>query len=106
MMANSPQADRLDGAAGAFGAAAAVVIVFNTALAWIKDAWAPLNDAMAALTGHHWITHGLLDMAVFGLVGLLVWRAGASFNGQRLLLAVVAAALCGGGGLSLWFLLV
>ena len=63
MMANSPQADRLDGAAGAFGAAAAVVIVFNTALAWIKDAWAPLNDAMAALTGHHWITHGLLDLA-------------------------------------------
>ena len=105
-MPRQNQSERLDGAAGAFGAAAAVVLVFNTALAWLKDAWAPLNDGMAALTGHHWITHGLVDLAVFVLCGVLLWRRSASFNGQYLLIAVVAAALLGGGGLSLWFLLV
>jgi len=95
----------LDGAAGAFGAAAAFVMVFNTALAWIKDAYAPLNDFMAALTGHHWITHGLVDLAVFVVTGAVLMRLGVRFDGRRLLIAVIAAALLGGGGLTLWFLL-
>lgn len=44
---------------------AAVTIVFNTLLAWIKDAYDPLNSFMAALTGHHWITHSLANVTLF-----------------------------------------
>lgn len=101
----SPTDDRLDGAAGAFGTAAAVVMVFNTLLAWVKDAYEPLNDAMAAMTGHHWITHGLLDLALFLLIGAVLTRRGASFGGRAMVTALIAGAVLGGGGLMLWFAL-
>jgi len=98
-------AGALDGAPAAFGVAAAIVLLFNTALAWIKDAYDPLNNAMAALTGHHWITHGLTDLVVFLAVGgMLLWR-GVQIDGTRLVVAVASAALIGGGGLALWFVL-
>jgi hypothetical protein len=53
-----------------FVLAAAITVLFNTALAWAKDAYAPLNTFLQSLTGHHWTTHGLADLLLFlGLVG-------------------------------------
>ena len=97
---------RLDHAAAAFGLSAAIAIVFNTVLALIKDAYDPLNSLMASLTGHHWITHGLADIAVFVIAGLvLMWRD-FSMDGTRLACLVAAAAIVGGAGLALWFVFV
>jgi hypothetical protein len=101
----TPAAGMLDGAAAAFGMAAIVTILFNTLLAWIKDAFDPLNDFMALLTGHHWITHGLIDVAVFVVVGSVLLRRGYRVSGNRLALGVAVAAVVGGGGLMLWFVL-
>jgi hypothetical protein len=91
----------------AFTYAAVITILFNTALAWIKDSFAPLNSFMASLTGHHWRTHGLADVILFVVLGLLLMRVGAPrqvTNG--LIAAVVAAVVLGGGGLAAWFLFV
>jgi len=96
----------LDGAAGAFGVASVVTIIFNVVLAWIKDAYDPLNSYMASLTGHHWITHGLADLAVFFVVGFALMLTGATYNGRKLIIAVIAATLAGGAGLTLWFVVV
>jgi len=96
----------LDGAAAAFGLSAAVTIVFNTVLAWIKDAYDPLNSFMASLTGHHWTTHGLADIAVFLILGFILMQRGFSFDGTRLAALVAGAVIVGGGGLALWFVLV
>jgi multisubunit Na+/H+ antiporter MnhB subunit len=96
----------LDGAAAAFGIAAAIAIVFNTVLAWIKDAYDPLNSFMAALTGHHWITHGLADIAVFAIVGAVLMRRHVSMEGTWLVCLLAGAVIVGGGGLALWFVLV
>jgi hypothetical protein len=96
----------LDGAAAAFALAAASAILFNTVLAWIKDAYDPLNSFMAALTGHHWITHGLADIAVFAIVGAVLWRRRISMDGTRLACLLGGAVIVGGGGLALWFVLV
>ena len=96
----------LDGAAAAFGLSAAIAIVFNTVLAWIKDAYDPLNTFMASLTGHHWITHGLADIAVFVVLGLVFTKRGVSMDGTKLAAIVAGAAIIGGGGLALWFVLV
>jgi hypothetical protein len=93
----------LDNAAAAFGQAAAVAIIFNTLLAWMKDAWDPLNTFMARLTGHHWITHGLVDLAVFFGLGFFLMSRRSNWNGINLVIAVAVACLAGGGGLALWF---
>ena len=80
--------------------------MFNTVLAWIKDAYDPLNSFMASLTGHHWITHGLADIAVFVIVGVVLMRRDVSMDGTRLACLVAGAVIVGGGGLALWFVLV
>lgn len=96
----------LDGAAAAFGVAAAITIVFNTLLAWVKDAYDPLNSFMASLSGHHWTTHGLTDVAVFVIVGSLLMKRRISMDGTKLAALVAGAVILGGGGLALWFVLV
>jgi len=96
----------LDHAAAAFGLSAAITIVFNTVLAWIKDAYEPLNSFMASLTGHHWITHGLFDVAVFVILGAFFVKRGLSMDGTRLAILVAGGVVLGGGGLALWFVLV
>jgi hypothetical protein len=93
----------LEGAVAAFGASAIATILFNTALAWIKDAFDPLNDLMARLTGHHWITHGLADVALFLVLGIILTRQGYRASGSSIALGLVAAAVIGGSSLMLWF---
>jgi hypothetical protein len=96
----------LDGAAAAFGLSAAITILFNTLLAWLKDAYEPLNSLMAALTGHHWRTHGLVDIIVFVVVGYFLMQRDFRMEGTKLALLLVGAIIVGGGGLALWFVLV
>lgn len=98
-------ADRL---AAAFGWAAVVAIVFNTVLAFIKDAYDPLNNLMKAMTGHHWITHGLVDVIVFLGVGWLLLASGTPTLGlsNRAIIALIVAAVVAGGSLASWFFLV
>jgi hypothetical protein len=100
------RAGALDKVSAAFGQAAVIAIVFNTLLAWGKDAYDPLNSFMASLTGHHWITHGLVDIAVFVGLGFLFMARGTALNGMKLVIAIAVACLAGGGGLALWFVLV
>jgi hypothetical protein len=95
----------LDQASTAFGLSAAITIVFNTLLAWVKDAYDPLNNFMASLTGHHWITHGLADVALFFVLGWLFMRWGVRVGGMTLVKIVAAAVVLGGGGLGAWFFL-
>ena len=98
-------ASDLAGPIAAFGASAAITIVFNTVLAWVKDAYEPLNSFMASLTGHHWRTHGLIDVVVFFALGYLFMSYKFRISGVRLAALLAAASVVAGGGLALWFVL-
>jgi len=91
-----------------YGLAAAIAIVFNTLLAWVKDSVPALNAAMKAAMGHHWITHGVVDVIVFVILGVILSRSAVSHNisGTALAKTIVVAAVMGGGGLAVWFLFV
>lgn len=93
--------------AAAFGLSAVVVIILNTVLAWIKDAYDPLNTFMAHLTGHHWITHGLVDVILFFLLGwLFMARHTVTALTNSLIVSVAIATIIGGFGLAAWFLFI
>ena len=96
----------LDGAAAGYGISAAVTIVFNTLLAWIKDAYDPLNSFMASLSGHHWTTHSLVDVAVFLILGAVLTSRHVTIDGARMAMLLAGAVIVGGGGLALWFLVI
>jgi len=92
----------------AFGLSAAIACLFNTALAWAKDAYAPLNKFMASLTGHHWITHGLADLIVFVGLGLIFMKTSAvsKIKPDRLISILTWSVIAASLGLFAWFLLV
>jgi hypothetical protein len=92
----------------AFALAAAIAIVFNTLLAWVKDAYDPLNKFMASLTGHHWTTHGIADVLLFVALGYIL--ANTSWpdrvSGKAATIALAASVVASGLGLLVWFVLV
>jgi hypothetical protein len=97
----------LSGATAGFVLAAAVTVLFNTGLAWTKDADPALNDFMKSLTGHHWTTHGLADLAVFIGLGAIFtkFRVGAEMDSNRVIGALVASVTVAALGLVVWFAL-
>jgi hypothetical protein len=56
----------------AYGLAFAVANIFNALLVIIKENVAPLKNWMAAFTGHHWGTHGLLTIVLFVALALIL----------------------------------
>lgn len=91
----------------AFGLSAAVTVVFNTLLAWVKDAYDPLNELMKAATGHHWRTHGIVDVILFFVLGYIFMSRGTAAQlTDRLVVTVAAAAVVAGAGLAAWFFFV
>lgn len=100
--------NNLDRTSSALALAAAITVIFNTGLAWIKDSYAPLNTFMAHLTGHHWITHGLTDVILFAVLGVIFINSGTAdkISAKGLLITLVVAVVVAGTGLAGWFFLV
>ncbi|MFZ0487891.1 MAG: hypothetical protein WAL83_12900 [Arenicellales bacterium] len=91
----------------AFGLSAAITAIFNVVLAFVKDAWAPLNSFMAYLTGHHWRTHGLADLIVFIVLGWVFMARGIPARGltNSLVVNLAGAVIIASAALGLWFVL-
>lgn len=94
--------------AAAFGLSAAITVVFNVVLAFVKDSTPALNEFMKLLTGHHWRTHGFADLLVFLVLGWVFLRSGIPSRGltNGLAIAVAGTSVAAGAALGLWFLLV
>jgi hypothetical protein len=92
--------------AAAFGLSAAITILFNVVLAFVKDSYAPLNSFMAQLTGHHWRTHGLADVILFLLLGWLFMARGIPSRGltNSTTINLAASVIISSAALGLWFL--
>ncbi|MGO9895238.1 MAG: hypothetical protein ACLPX8_13630 [Bryobacteraceae bacterium] len=103
--ATAPASGKLTAATSGFVLAAAVTVLFNTALAWAKDAYAPLNGLMQSLTGHHWTTHGLADLVLFAGLGFILTntRMAQRIDPNRLIGALIGAVAAAALGLALWF---
>ena len=67
---------RLRRATAGFALAAAIAVLFNTALACAKDAYQSLNLFMGSVAGHNWTTEGLADLILFFGLGLVFTKAG------------------------------
>jgi len=99
------ESGKLTAATSGFVLAAAITVLFNTGLAWAKDAYPPLNDFMKSLSGHHWTTHGLADLVVFLGLGFIFMnrRVAEKIDPNRLIGALIGAVVIAGLGLALWY---
>ncbi|WP_201285516.1 hypothetical protein [Chelativorans xinjiangense] len=80
--------------AAAFAVSAGITSVLSALLVVLKEsnedtvlAW------MKAATGHHWVTHGLIDLILFIVIGLLVARTSPGLENRP---GVVVGWLVGG----------
>lgn len=89
-----------------FGLSFLVVSLFNGLLVVAKETNEPLMAWMKALTGHHWITHGVFVLAGFFILGLILSKLdyGEGWSGSRLAAMVATGVIVGGGAIGLFFL--
>jgi hypothetical protein len=99
------ETQKLSPATSGFVLSAAVAVLFNTVLAWAKDIYPGLNDFMKSVAGHHWTTHGLVDLVLFVGLGLIFTgtRAGEKIDPNRLVVTLTGAVVIAALGLGLWF---
>jgi hypothetical protein len=88
-----------------FALAGAITILFSTALASVKDAYKPLNNYMNTVAWHNWITHGLVDVILFALLGMIFSKSGMAerIAPRRLISILVGAVIVAGVGLFVWY---
>jgi hypothetical protein len=105
---NSPsnrERETLSPVTSSFVLSAAITVLFNTGLAWAKDAYPSLNSLMKSLSGHHWTTHGVVDLLLFIGFGLAFTktRVTEKMDPNRLIGILVGAVVISGLGLALWY---
>ncbi|MEW5774898.1 MAG: hypothetical protein AB1916_15380 [Thermodesulfobacteriota bacterium] len=64
---------RLSANATGFGLALAVTSVFSAILVFIKESNEGVLDIMKSF-GHHWVTHGVLNIVLFAALGVIFTR--------------------------------
>jgi len=90
----------LSNATVSFGLSAAIVNVFNGLLVILKESnQDTLLAWMKTVTFHHWITHGLLDLILFVVIGFILSKTnagkGVSMSANALILVLVLSVVIG-----------
>lgn len=70
-------AEMADSYATGFGLSFAITSVLSALLVVLKEVKEDsVLAAMKAITGHHWVTHGVLDVVLFVVIGLALAKGG------------------------------
>lgn len=84
----------------AFGLSLAFSSVANAVLVVVKEKSPAVQSAMKRLTGHHWITHALVILLLFGVCGWFLTRSnrgqGVAISANRLLKTIVGGVVAAG----------
>lgn len=96
-------------AIAAFGYSLALTSVLSVILVIVKEKSEAVMAVMKAMTGHHWITHGLIVLALFTVIGLVLTKfmparpAAPDFNSTAA--AILAATVVSGLALAAFYVL-
>ena len=77
-----------------FGLALAVCSLINALLVIAKEKSPAVQSAMQKLTGHHWVTHAVIVLIMWVILGFLF--AGFSISVNRLIKTIVAGVFVSG----------
>jgi len=88
--------DTVGSTATGFGLAYAIAAIFNSLLMIAKESSEAVHDGLAAVFGHHWVGHGILDLIVFLVLGFVLSRGDRNMTANGLVTAVVGGTVIGG----------
>jgi len=75
-MEKRPENQARDKYSVGFGVSFLITSIFNGLLVVAKESYAPLKAWMKSLSGHHWITHGIVVIVLFIVLGYILSKAG------------------------------
>jgi hypothetical protein len=78
-----------------FGLSLAVASVVNAVLVVAKEKSPALQAQMKSLTGHHWITHSAIVIAIFFVLGWILSVKGVKFTACAVLRTLIGGVLLG-----------
>jgi len=79
-----------------FGLSYAITCILSAILVVLKESSDAIHDGLAAVLGHHWVTHGALDIVVFLVLGLILSRSGKTMTSSALIKTIVGGTVLGG----------
>ncbi len=88
-----------------YGIAYSITSIFSALLVLLKESNESVQALLIALTGHHWITHGVLNLILFVVLGIVFSRREIDMSGDTLTKLVVGSTILGGLIIALFFLL-
>ncbi|MFK5997925.1 MAG: hypothetical protein QM492_07430 [Rhodobacterales bacterium] len=94
----------LDAKTSGYVKAYAYTAIFNAILVLFKESFPIVHDVMASL-GHHWITHGVLDLLVFFGLGMLFAARNETMEGSKAVTYLIWSTIVGGGIIALFNLI-
>jgi len=71
-----------------------IVIIFNSLLTVIKERFEGVHHLLVTLSGHHWITHGVLDVILFFVIGVILSKK-IDNKGRFLRVGILLSAILG-----------
>ena len=88
----------LDKLSVGFGISFLIASIFNGLLLIAKESYAPLKNWMKSLSGHHWITHGIIVIVLFVVLGYIFSINGMNrkINADKTSGLVIAGTVLGG----------
>ena len=100
---------KLSGTTVGFGLSVVLTSIMSMLLVFIKETHEGLLKWMAKATSHHWITHGVIVVALFIVIGLILSKLGGGKGIEMktsalvgLIVAAVAISLLGISGFYLF----
>jgi len=88
-----------------FGISLIVTMLFNAVLTVIKESYEPIIKGMAAISGHHWMTHGIIVVLLFFILGFVFssghsgetsWPSARGITVGTIVSAIIGLILIGG----------
>jgi uncharacterized membrane protein YdcZ (DUF606 family) len=97
-MEKRPENQARDKYSVGFGVSFLITSIFNGLLVVAKESYAPLKAWMKSLSGHHWITHGIVVIVLFIVLGYILSKAGLEkkIEADKTSWLVIAGTVLGG----------
>jgi hypothetical protein len=92
-MSHMNDADTVNAKVAGYGISYAITSLLSALLVVLKESNDSVRELLVALTGHHWISHGLLDVIVFVALGAILSRRHLNLSGNALITSVVGSTI-------------
>ena len=93
--------DLLNVKTSSYAIAYAYAAIFNGLLVLLKETVEGVHSLMVSL-GHHWVTHGVLDLLVFFGLGLYFTSRNTQITGSKAINYILWSTIIGGGIIALF----